>query len=127
MSSGDAAPQLTTDSEGTWIAVWHSSVDELDARILPDMGVKVTFLEEAAMDTTSVESGAIARIPESAVNGSANGTYAFVLTGNVVERRAIRVAAASRGSVPVLTGLEPGERVVIGAEGITDGMEVRTE
>ena len=84
----------------------------LDPRILPDMGVKVTFLRE--------ESGApaarpVALVPKSAVRRDGGATFAFVVTQNTVARRAIQTAGADGDRVEVTAGLSAGERVVVAA------------
>lgn len=84
----------------------------LDPRILPDMGVKVTFLRE--------ESGApaarpVALVPKSAVRRDGGATFAFVVTQNTVARRAIQTAGADGDRVEVTAGLSAGERVVVSA------------
>jgi HlyD family secretion protein len=87
----------------------------LDPRILPDMGVKVTFLREP--DASTLADGAAAQpttlVPKAAVTTEAAATFAYVVKGNVVERRAIRVGAADGDRVEVIAGLASGDRVVI--------------
>ena len=94
--------------------------EQLDPRLLPDMGVKVTFLREeddaaaparAAQPTTLVPKAAvIAVINVQADNGN---SFVFVVVGEVVERRAIKVGGADGDRVEVMAGLRPGERVVV--------------
>src|SRR5690606_19690549 len=60
--------------------------DELDPRILPDMGVKVTFLRQ---DDGEVASRAVALVPKSAVRPDGDRSVVFLLQGDVVERRAV--------------------------------------
>lgn len=81
---------------------------ERDERILPDMGVRVTFVEEAE------SSGAAARvlIPASAVFDAPEPSV-FVVEGETV--RLVRVtiaAAAAPGQVEALSGLRGGELIV---------------
>ena len=89
--------------------------------------MKVTFLEEGTRPDRVEDSNVVARVPESAIYGDASQPYTYVLNDARVERRALELGEANRGSVSVLAGVEPGERVVIGATGLEDGMEVRTE
>ncbi len=84
---------------------------KLDPRILPDMGVKVTFLREA--DAAAPAAQAVTLVPQAAVIADAGATFVFVVTGTTVERRAIKVGGSDGDRVEVLAGLSGGERVVI--------------
>lgn len=96
---------------------------ELDPRILPDMGVKVTFLR--ADDEDAGEARAVTLVPRAAVRTDGASSIVFVLAGDIVERRAISVGGTDGERVEVLAGLRPGERVVLGpADGLTDGAKV---
>jgi RND family efflux transporter MFP subunit len=91
----------------------------LDPRILPDMGVKVTFLREEA-GTPAVRPTAL--VPKSAVRRDGGTAYVFVVSANTVARRAIQTAGADGDRVEVTAGLSPGERVVVGAPaGLAEG------
>jgi len=86
--------------------------EQLDPRILPDMGVKVTFLRDpdqeaapAAQPTTLV--------PKVAVITDTGNNFAFVIMGDSVERRAVKVGGSDGDRVEVLAGLRSGERVVV--------------
>jgi RND family efflux transporter MFP subunit len=98
--------------------------EELDPRILPDMGVKVGFLAERA---AAPDPSARARllVPQAALRNDGNQPVVFVLRGDQVERRAITIGAAEGDRVEVLSGLSDGERVVIDAPAsLTDGARV---
>ena len=83
---------------------------KLDARILPDMGIKVAFLEQrAARGQTPV----VALIPIEAVRQDKGEAVVFVVRGGQVERRAVSLGAKRGTSVEVLAGLAQGERVVV--------------
>lgn len=86
--------------------------DELDARILPDMGVKVTFLREA--DEGNAAAGrAVMLVPRAAIRAEGNQSYAFVVANGVVDRRAVRTGGADGDRLEVIAGLNPGDRVVV--------------
>ena len=74
-----------------------------DPRILPDMGVKVTFLREADDSATPV-ARAVSLIPKSAVRTENDESYVFVVRQDTVERRAVRTAGADGDRVEVLAG-----------------------
>jgi RND family efflux transporter MFP subunit len=86
---------------------------QLDARILPDMGVKVTFLRDAEGGDAPA-ARPVALVPKTAITAEGNQSYAFVVsTGGVVDRRAVSVGGADGDRLEVLAGLTAGERVVI--------------
>jgi HlyD family secretion protein len=85
---------------------------ELDPRMLPDMGVKVTFLrEEEPQAATSDRPAAL--VPKNAVRADNGQTVVFVVRGNNVERRAVSVGGADGDRLEVIAGLQPGEVVVV--------------
>ena len=99
----------------------------LDPRILPDMGVKVSFLreEEPTADGAPV---ARVRVPAGAVRRVDGRTVVFVLRDGHVERRAVTTGNENGGQVDVLSGLTVGERVVVeGPESLADGDPVRVQ
>ncbi|MCC6991316.1 MAG: efflux RND transporter periplasmic adaptor subunit [Acidobacteria bacterium] len=84
----------------------------LDPRILPDMGVKVTFLrEEAAGATPAARPTAL--VPKSAVRKDGDTSIVFVVKQDTVERRAVQVAGTDGDRLEVTAGLTAGERVVV--------------
>lgn len=96
---------------------------ELDPRILPDMGVKVTFLRDDVAPEPAAQTITLA--PKSAVKSEGDATFAFLVHGDVVERRAVRVGGTDGDRVEVRAGLSPGDRVVIAPpENLTDGTRV---
>jgi RND family efflux transporter MFP subunit len=85
---------------------------KLDPRILPDMGVKVTFLREAdASDAPAAQ--AVTLVPQAAIKTDAGTSYVFLVSGQTVERRAIKTGGTDGDRVEVLAGLKGGDRVVI--------------
>jgi RND family efflux transporter MFP subunit len=85
---------------------------QLDPRILPDMGVKVTFLREADK-AAATSAQAVTLVPQGAVK-TENGTpIVFVVHDKTVERRAIKVGGTDADRVEVLAGLRGGDQVVM--------------
>ena len=104
------------------------SFDQLDPRILPDMGVKVAFLQQGARGAAAAATEVRARIPRAAVRRDGGRDAVFVVAGEVLERRAVQLGAQRGGSVEVLSGVNPGEWVVTGASGnLVDGERVRVK
>jgi RND family efflux transporter MFP subunit len=86
--------------------------DRLDPRILPDMGIKVTFLRaEAAEPATARQPTTL--VPKSAIRTDAGVSVAFVIRGAVVERRAVQLGGADGERLEVRAGLQAGDRVVL--------------
>jgi multidrug efflux pump subunit AcrA (membrane-fusion protein) len=100
---------------------------QLDARILPDMGVKVTFLRDNEADTPAARP--VALVPKTAITAEGNQSYTFVVSGaGVVDRRAVRVGGADGDRVEVIAGLTAGERVVISPPpALTSGAQVAVQ
>lgn len=85
--------------------------DKLDPRMLPDMGVKVSFLNERAPESTAAP-GARLLVPKAAVRSADGRDVVFVVHDGRVERRAVKVGTADGDQVEIVSGLTAGERVV---------------
>ena len=97
---------------------------ELDPRILPDMGVKVTFLREAG-DTATPTAAPTTLVPKAAVRGDGSNQHVFVIRGETVERRAVKVGGSDGDRLEVLGGLSSGDRVVVAPPpSLQDGMKI---
>lgn len=92
------------------------ALKEKDPRIVPDMGVTVSFLERAP-DADAGEAPRGVRVPAAAVVPRDGGEVVFVAAGSgddaVAERRAVTTGGAGGGQRTVLSGLAPGESVVL--------------
>ncbi|MFO1465274.1 MAG: efflux RND transporter periplasmic adaptor subunit [Steroidobacteraceae bacterium] len=104
-----------------------------DARILPDMGARVAFLGDAAPAAGEAAAGEAAgaggvSVPAQAVQGQGATGTVFVIKGDTVERRAVRLGAAEAGTQTILAGLSAGERVAIGDPAkLADGVKVKEQ
>ena len=100
------------------------STPKLDPRILPDMGVKTTFLAERRDDAQAPRPRLL--VPKTAVRSSNGATVVFVVRGERVERRAVKAGAEDGGQIEVASGLSPGERLVVdGPATLTDGTRIK--
>jgi HlyD family secretion protein len=98
--------------------------EELDPRILPDMGVKVTFLREATA-AADAEPSPTALVPTAAVRTAGGASHVFVVRGDAVERRAIQTGGTDGDRLEVAAGLSAGDRVVIAPpESLGDGTRI---
>lgn len=86
--------------------------DQLDARILPDMGVKVSFLEESKSDAPAVAARPAVRVPSSAVFKEGDTSYVWRIQNQVLERVAVRTGGERDGQIEVLSGINAGDSVV---------------
>ena len=85
---------------------------KLDPRILPDMGVGVTFLREADASAAPVAQS-VTLVPQGAVKTDSGTAFVFLVNGQTVERRAVKIGGTDGDRVEVLAGLKGGDRVVI--------------
>lgn len=110
----------TADRQKATVKV-RISFDALDPRVLPDMGVKVSFLEGAA-DTNAA---ALVLVPREGVQSEGDQSYAFVVKDGRVERRAVRTARERGNDIEILAGLRRGDEVVVRSEReLRDGARV---
>jgi hypothetical protein len=103
----------------------RAGFDALDPRILPDMGIKVSFLEDRAGGDPAAPR-VRAFLPRAAVRRDGERDVVFVVTGQRVERRAVTLGATTADEVEILAGLGAGDRVVLEAPAsLADGARVR--
>jgi HlyD family secretion protein len=112
----------TADRQKATVLV-RIAFNQLDPRVLPDMGVKVTFLRESDTDTATT-AHAVTLVPKAAVREENGARYAFVVRQDTVERRAIQTGGSDGDRLEVVAGLNGGDRVVVApppalAEGMT--------
>src|SRR5688572_8245245 len=84
--------------------------DKLDSRILPDMGIKVRFLDDTPVQAENA--GPRIRVPASAVQREGSEAYVWVVSDARVERRAVTLGPESEGSYEILGGVRSGEELV---------------
>ena len=87
---------------------------ERDERILPEMGVRVSFLEENVANEPAVEVPVGVLIPESAIADNAGRLFVWVVENQQASRRNIEIADKIGSRVLVIAGLRNEERVVSG-------------
>jgi RND family efflux transporter MFP subunit len=97
----------------------------LDPRILPDMGVKVSFLEQAR-EPAGAQPRPRLLVPQAAVRTVDGASVVFVVREDRVERRAVKLGPGEGDQVEVASGLSAGDRVVVNAPtSLTDGSRVK--
>jgi HlyD family secretion protein len=102
-------------------------VENPDEQLRPEMNARVNFLAE---ETKSAGGAPVNRVllAKEAVVRRDGGTFAFVVKGNRVEQRSIRLGDETGDSFVVLEGLSGGESVATkGVEGLKDGSRVKVQ
>ena len=101
---------------------------EKDERVLPEMGARVSFLStpEAASPAGSPAPAVQAVIvPNDAVQTNGDTGTVFIINGNTVERRVVRLGSRTTDGQLVLSGISSGTHVVVGhLDALTDGAKV---
>ncbi len=101
--------------------------EQLDPRILPDMGVKVSFLNERPADAGAAQRPRLL-VPKSAVRTADGRSIVFVTHDDRIERRAISVGSTIGNDTEVLSGVSSGDRVVVeGPQTLKDGDKVKVQ
>jgi RND family efflux transporter MFP subunit len=100
--------------------------EKLEPRILPDMGIKVSFLSERPVQSDGAAPRARLVVPKAAVRTDAGASVLFIVRDDRVERRAVKVGAADGDQVEIVSGVNAGEKVVIdGPPTLADGARVK--
>jgi RND family efflux transporter MFP subunit len=111
----------TADRQKATVKV-RVTFDRLDPRILPDMGVKVTFLGERSVAAAA----GIVLVPKTALLEEGGTAAVFVYREGRVERRAVRLGKTRGHEHEVIAGLADGEQVVTtGVRDLRDGQAAR--
>jgi HlyD family secretion protein len=94
------------------------SVDNAKLELLPNVNVEVRILVN--------ERRGVVVVPREAVGEDGGQHYVFVVEGNIVQRRNIRVGIANASNYEVLAGLTDGDRVALPRDRkLRNGMEIR--
>jgi RND family efflux transporter MFP subunit len=115
----------TADRQKATVKV-RVAFDQLDPRLLPDMGVKVTFLGDEV--SPPPEGGERVLVPRSALYRDGGDAVAYVYHDGRVERRAVHLGQARGDMQEVMAGLSAGEQVVTtGLAELRDGQRARLQ
>jgi HlyD family secretion protein len=114
----------TADRQKATVKV-RITFDKIEDFILPDMGIKVTFLGEEEKKKPGGPLP-VAIVPQDAVRNDGGQKIVFLLKDDHVERRAVTVGGARGTSTEIMAGLVPGDTVVVKApENLKDGQSVQ--
>jgi RND family efflux transporter MFP subunit len=100
--------------------------DKLDPRILPDMGIKVRFLDDEPPADAQASAGPRIRVPAAAVEREGENAYVWIVSSGRVERRAVTVGSENDGRIEVRAGIASGDELVSPVvKGLEDGGKVK--
>ena len=95
-----------------------------DARLLPDMSVRVNFLAEARPTAPGTP---IVLAPRAALRRDEQEAYVWIIDDGRLRRQVVRLGTELGDQVQIATGLAGTETMVVGdAAGLVDGGAVRT-
>ena len=107
------------------------SLDVKDARIVPDMGARVAFLENSTSTagvSTQTETPAGVLIPATAIRTQGDSQQVFVVVDGHAQVRRVKLGQTYSDLRQVLDGVSDGERVILSPPGeLQDGDRVKTE
>ena len=83
---------------------------EKDARVLPDMGAKVSFLKDQIIEAPEKLEGVM--IPSSSLIKEGNLSYVFVIKNGLITKTKVTVGSLSSNFSRISNGIEVGDNVV---------------
>jgi HlyD family secretion protein len=113
----------TADRQKATVKV-RIAFDQRDQRILPDMGVKVTFITDEPAAAASTE---MVEVPKTAIRRDGEQDVVFVVKEDKLERRAVKISGTEGDLARVISGLAAGETVALTGENLADGDRVKVK
>ena len=83
---------------------------EKDERVLPDMGIRVSFLQKMAETTTEQKEGVV--VPNAAVLSQGSSTYVMLVKNGRIEIKQVDVAEETPNYSRIIEGVRAGDQVV---------------
>jgi RND family efflux transporter MFP subunit len=112
----------TADRQKATVKV-RIGLDQKDQRVLPDMGVKVSFITD---DPAAVQTSSMVELPKSAVRRDGEQDVVFVIKDGKAERRAVKVVSADGNNARIASGVAEGESAIVeGPAELKDGDAVK--
>jgi RND family efflux transporter MFP subunit len=90
-------------------------LDVKDGRIVPDMGVRVSFLEDKKPAAQTQQQSRGVLVPAAAIRKEGEQAVVFVLKARRAQRRTVTLGGTVGDSRQVLAGVSPGEAVIVDA------------
>jgi RND family efflux transporter MFP subunit len=121
---GEVIAIIPTADRGKATVKVRIALKQRDARIVPDMGVRVSFLEEPQAAQAQRKTGVL--VPADAIVERDGEDVAFVVVDDKVQRRTLTLGRTLGEDREVLADLEDGDTVVLDPpESLGDGTAVR--
>jgi RND family efflux transporter MFP subunit len=99
------------------------ALEKMDARVVPDMGVRVSFLAAKPTEAATPQPGVL--LPPEALQQQDGAASVFVVSAGSAQRRAVTLSSDVGKMKLVSQGLKAGEKVVLSPpEGLKDGAAV---
>lgn len=116
----------TADRQKATVKV-RIAFEKLDPRILPDMGIKVAFLEPQSAGTD--ERSGLIQVPKSAIREERGQAFVFVVDNERAAKRQVELGQPlSNDKAVIAKGLKPGETYIDEIpEDLTDGADVEIQ
>jgi RND family efflux transporter MFP subunit len=102
----------TADRQKATVKV-RVAFENLDPRILPDMGVKVAFLNPEPMETQKPKEPLGIRVPITSIRSANEQKFLYVVKDGVVQERKVKLNASYGSDVYISEGLSAGEDFVV--------------
>jgi len=100
--------------------------DKLESQILPDMGIKVRFLDDQPPPEAVANTGPRIRVPSVAIQRANGDAFVWVVSDERVERRAVTLGPESDGTIEVRAGVNSGDELVSPVvAGLEDGSKIK--
>ena len=116
----------TADRQKATVKV-RITFDKIEDFILPDMGIKVTFLGNEEVPKSG-DKPPVALVSQDAVRTDGDQKIVFLIKNDHAERRTIKVGGNRGSDVEVLAGLAPGDSVILKpSDTLKDGMAVEVK
>jgi RND family efflux transporter MFP subunit len=111
----------TADRQKATVRV-RIALDVKDTRILPDMGVKTAFIEEASASPAAE----LIEVPRTAIRREGEQDVVFAFRDGRAERRAVRVVSVEGDHARLSGSIQAGENVIVeGPVDLKDGDRVK--
>jgi len=116
----------TADRQKATVKV-RISFDKLDPRILPDMGIKVTFLSDEPVKKPDANAPVVAALlPNEALHDDGGKKIVYLVKNDKLERRAVAVGNTQGSQTEIMSGIAVGDAIVVkGPANMQDGLAVQ--
>jgi RND family efflux transporter MFP subunit len=101
----------TADRQKATVKV-RITFDKIEDFILPDMGIKVTFLGDEEVKKSGAPAP-VALVSQDAIRSEGDQKIVYLVKNDHAERRSVKVGGTRGSDVEILAGLAPGDSVIL--------------